>query len=139
LKVIQAAGVKVLLRVKFQTFRRALDDHYSVVMLVAHHAEGGVEFSDAIYPWLRVREVVTERYSRGSLALVFVVCDSESWKRELTTLRRGPGELAGAAWEVPPLGSLQFVRLWLSELDGQRTLPEAQDRAVRRWWGGVKP
>jgi hypothetical protein len=135
LRALRAMGVTVLSKVEFGTFRAALKGRHRVVILVAHHIDSGVEFYDGLRSWDTLRPVIIEASDGRSLAFLFVVCDSEDWKRQLVPLRKGPGELAAFAWEIDPLQSVKFARAWLAELDGNRTLLEAQDLAIRRIWG----
>jgi hypothetical protein len=135
LRLVSQLGAHVKLRVSFKCFERELDHRLNrVFFLIAHHAATGIEFHDGSRAWLLVRNAIADRIRNDSAAFVLTVCHSDEWQNELETIRQQSGELGGAGWEMPLLESATFARLLISQLDGNRTLLDAQDKAIRLFW-----
>jgi len=131
---LASTGVRVSFKGTFELFSRTIRQEHSVVIVIAHHAEDGIEFYDAVYSWESVQTDLRAAHDPVTCALVLIVCESEGWKMDLAKCRVGTGALAAYLTEISPLDSVRFVREWVTELNGKRTLFEAMDRATRKLW-----
>ncbi len=123
--------------VSFETFEQVLhSDLFDLVFLCAHHAQQGVEFADGIYPFQDVEAAIKQIPDRSRrISMVFIVCNADPFAELRTEMPEKIASVATAYWNMPVLGSYQFVKHWTLHLSPRNTLSAAYSEAIRQMIG----
>jgi hypothetical protein len=112
------------------------------LVIVGHRVGDGIELADSVMPGSHLISLLQARQRQGPFCFVWVVCESEDWRREVVSV----------APDILPFSPPLRMRLdqacgnlvrWIEELDGQTPFALAQQRALVRQWPsdhqGVNP
>lgn len=127
------------LEVSWLQFQKSvLSGLFDAFFLFAHHFNDKIEFSDGgiemseVFAFLNKNRTISPRH------FVFMVCRAAIFEKSKIEFPESISSIATADWNIPVLEAYFFSRLWVQNLDGERSFSEAYSEAISQYLNLVK-
>jgi len=108
---------------------------FKLVLLVAHHINKGslIEFADGGVSISSTSKFLLSLKRQEPVSVVFISCESTEIKFLTYGKSKSIQSIGYSSQKVPFVGAMSFVCLWLSFINGKRSIMDTYDLAIRQF------